>query len=165
MKVKLFNSNERIFLDGVARSRAEGKTHLKTKSLMCSGRKDGSAYDKSLEGHYMGVAGEYAVAKEVKGFMDFIRRSQGDKHSADILCRNREGKSCKVSVKTTKYKDPILKVNSLTEIEDATHVALCRYFKESNKEGVEIHWIKPVEEFKKNHYIKDFGYGPKMCLR
>ena len=165
MKVKLFNSNERIFLDGVARSRAEGKTHLKTKSLMCSGRKDGSAYDKSLEGHYMGVAGEYAVAKEVKGFMDFILRSQGDKQSADVLCRNREGKSCKVSVKTTKYKDPILKVNSLTEIEDATHVALCRYFKESNKEGVEIHWIKPVEEFKKNHYIKDFGYGPKMCLR
>ena len=165
MKVKLFDSSERVFLDSVARSRAEGKTHLKTKSLMCSGRKDDSAYDKSLEGHYMGVAGEYAVAEEVKGFMDFIRRSQGDKHSADVLCRSREGKNCKVSVKTTKYKDPILKVNSLTEIEDATHVALCRYFKESNREGVEIHWIKPVEEFKKNHYIKDFGYGPKMCLR
>ena len=132
---------------------------------MCSGRKDGSAYDKSLEGHYMGVAGEYAVAEEVKGFMDFIRRSQGDKHSADILCRSQEGKSCKVSVKTTKYKDPILKVNSLAEIKDATHVALCRYFKGDNQEGVEIHWIKSVEEFKKNHYIRDFGYGPKMCLK
>ena len=58
MKTKFFSQNEQAFLDGVARSRAEGKTHLKTKSLMCSGRKDGSAYDKSLEGHYMGVAGE-----------------------------------------------------------------------------------------------------------
>ena len=165
MKIKLFDSNEHVFLDSVARSRAKGKTHLKTKSLMCSGRKNGSDYDKSLEGHYMGVAGEYAVAEEVKGFMDFIPRSQGDKHSADILCRDKAGESCKISVKTTKYKDPILKVNSLAEIKNATHVALCRYFKEGNQEGVEMHWVKSVEEFKKNHYIRDFGYGPKMCLK
>ena len=132
---------------------------------MCSGRKNGRDYDKSLEGHYMGVAGEYAVAEEVKGFMDFIPRSQGDKHSADILCRDKAGESCKISVKTTKYKDPILKVNSLAEIKNATHVALCRYFKEGNQEGVEMHWVKSVEEFKKNHYIRDFGYGPKMCLK
>ena len=165
MKIKLFDKNERTFLDGVARSRAKGKTHLKTKSLMCSGRKDGSAYDKSLEGHYMGVAGEYAVAEEVKGFMDFIPRAEGDKHSADILCRNKEGKSCRISVKTTKYKDPILKVNSLAEIKDATHVALCRYFKDNQRDGVEIYWVKPIGEFKKNHYIRDFGYGPKMCLK
>ena len=113
----------------------------------------------------MGVAGEYAVAEEVKGVMDFIPRSQGDKHSADILCRNKEGKNCKISVKTTKYKDPILKVNSLDEIKDATHVALCRYFKDSKQEGVEIHWVKTVEEFENNHYIRNFGYGDKMCLK
>lgn len=165
MKIKLFDESERVFLDSIARSRAKGKTHLKTKSLMCAGRKDGSAYDKSLEGHYMGVAGEYALAEELKGFMDFIPRSEGDKHAADILCRDKDGKNCKVSVKTTKYKDPILKVNSLAEIKDATHIALCRYFKEPNQEGVEMHWVKSVEEFEKSHYIRDFGYGPKMCLK
>ena len=165
MKTKFFDQSECIFLDKVARERAKGKTHLKTKSLMCAGRKDGSAYDKSLEGHYMGVAGEYAIAEEVKGFMDFIARLDGDKHSADIICRNKEGKGCKISVKTTKYKDPILKVNSLDEIKDATHVALCRYFKDLGREGIEIHWVKSVEEFKENHYIRDFGYGPKMCLK
>ncbi len=165
MKLKIFSNGELLFLDQIATSRAAGKTHLKTKSLMCSGRKSGSDYDKSLEGHYMGVAGEYAIAEEVGGFMDCIPRAQGDKHSADIICRNKKGERCRISVNTTKYKDPILKVNCLKEIEDSTHVALCRYFKSSDREGVEIHWVKSLDDFITNHFIRNFGYGDKMCLK
>lgn len=162
-KLKKFSENELKFIKRVAEERAEGKTHLKTKSLMCAGRKDGSDYEKSLEGHYMGVAGEYAVAEAVKGFADFTPRAKGDKHSADVICRNKQGKECRICVKTTKYKDPIFKANSFKEIEDSTHVALCRYFN-TKHEGVEIHWIKSVDSFKKKHYKRDFGYGMKMCL-
>ena len=128
---------------------------------MCAGRKDGSDYEKSLEGHYMGVAGEYAVAEAVKGFADFTPRAEGDKHSADIICRNKQGKECKICVKTTKYKDPIFKANSFKEIEDATHIALCRFV---FGVGVEVHWIKSVDSFRSKYYKRDFGYGMKMCL-
>ena len=57
------------------------------------------------------------------------------------------------------------KPRNFREIKDATHVALCRYFKDNQRDGVEIYWVKPIGEFKKNHYVRDFGYGPKMCLK
>ena len=59
---------------------------------MCARREDNSAYDKNLQGHYMGVAGEYAVAEEVKGFMDFIHRPRGDKHLAVYNMQGQGGK-------------------------------------------------------------------------
>jgi len=164
VKIKVFNQSELKFVESLAVLRAGGKTYLKSSKLMCARREDNSAYDKNLQGHYMGVAGEYAVAEEVKGFMDFIHRPRGDKHLADITCRDREGRLCRISVKTTKYKDPILKLNSLDEIKDATHVANCRLFNDSRGQGVEMHWIKTKEEFIKKMNVRNFGYGKRLCL-
>lgn len=138
--------------------RCRGKTHLKTKSLMCSGRKDGSDYDKSFEGHYMGIAGEFVVARHLNGYFDVMPKPKGDKHSADVVT-GIDGK-LRISVKTTKYAPPILKLNSLNEIKDATHVALCHF----QEPKVTIHWIKSKKNFINNMYEQDFGYGKRLCL-
>jgi len=164
MKIKIFTKNELDFIEKVAAGRAEGKTYLKSSKLMCSGRDDGSDYDKNLEGAFMGVAGEYAVAEQVKGFADFIQRPDGDKHQADIICRDSKGALSRISVKTTKYSPPILKLNSKREIKDATHIANCRYFNDERGRGVEMYWIKSKEEFLNKMKIKNFGYGDRLCL-
>lgn len=158
MKQILLNNSEIKALQELASWRCEGKTHLKTKSLMCSGRKDGSDYDKSFEGHYMGIVGEFAVARELNGYFDVMPKPKGDKHSADIIV-GKDG-SIRISVKTTKYSPPILKLNSLNEIKDATHIALCHY----NEPKITIHWVKSKDKFMKNMYKKDFGYGERLCL-
>jgi hypothetical protein len=158
MKEFILSNQEIKSLQTLTAWRCRGKTHLKTKSLMCSGRKDGSDYDKSFEGHYMGIAGEFVVARYLNGYFDVMPRPKGDKHSADVVS-GVDGK-LRVSVKTTKYSPPILKLNSLDEIKDATHIALCHF----NEPNVTIHWIKSKNNFLKNMYKKDFGYGERLCL-
>lgn len=158
MKEIILNNSEIKALQELASWRCEGKTHLKTKSLMCSGRNGGSDYDKSFEGHYMGIVGEFAVARELNGYFDVMPKPKGDKHSADIVI-GVDGKM-RISVKTTKYAPPILKLNSLNEIKDASHISLC-HFKEPK---LTIYWVKTKEKFMKNMYKKDFGYGERFCL-
>lgn len=154
----VLNNLEITTLKKLASWRCEGKTHLKTKSLMCSGRKDGSDYDKSFEGHYMGVAGEFAVARYFNGYFDVMPRPEGDKHSSDIVV-GRNG-DIRISVKTTKYNPPILKLNSTNEILDCTHLALCHF----NEPNITIHWVISKNKFMKNMYRKNFGYGERLCL-
>jgi hypothetical protein len=153
-----FSKTEVESLKVLATWRCKGKTHLKTKSLMCSGRKDGSDYDKSFEGHYMGISGEFAVARYLNGYFDIMPKPKGDKHSADITIGF--DKKLRISVKTTKYSPPILKLNGLHEIEDATHLALCHY----EEPKLTIHWVKSKKKFLDNMYKKDFGYGQRLCL-
>ena len=158
MQEIIFNESEIESLKILTTWRCRGKTHLKTKSLMCSGRNNGSDYDKSFEGHYMGIAGEFAVARHLNGYFDVMPKPKGDKHSADIII-GVDGK-LRVSVKTTKYSPPILKLNGLHEIKDATHLALCHY----QEPKLTIHWVKSKSNFLNNMYKKDFGYGERLSL-
>lgn len=158
--VEIVLSNSEIkSLKELAKWRCKGKTHLKTKSLMCSGRKDGSDYDKSFEGHYMGITGEFAVARYFNGYFDVMPKPEGDKHLSDVVV-GRKG-NIRISVKTTKYNPPILKLNSMDEISDCTHLALC-FFMEPK---LRIQWVKSKSKFMKEMYIKDFGYGERFCLK
>jgi len=158
MKEFILNDEEIFALKELTAWRCKGKTHLKTKSLMCSGRNNGSDYDKSFEGHYMGIAGEFIVARHLNGYFDVMPKPKGDKHSADVIIGT-EGK-LRVSVKTTKYSPPILKLNGLYEIKDASHLALCHF----DEPKVTIHWIKSKKNFLNNMYKRDFGYGQRLCL-
>lgn len=113
--------------------------------------------EKSYQFHYLGIVGEFAVARYLGAFFDPIPRMKGDGHKSDVVW----GGNAKIAVKTTKYKPPIYKIEKLKEIEDATDLALC-YYKEP---FLEISWIKDKKEFLDNMYIDDFGYGNRYCLK
>ena len=158
MQKIIFNKLEIEALKTLASWRCEGKTHLKTEALMCAGKEGATDYDKSFEGHYLGVAGEFAVARHLNGFFDMMPKPKGDKHNADIIV-GLNGK-LRVSVKTTKYSPPILKLNSLKEIDDASHLALCHYAEPT----LSIFWVKSKKNFLNKMYKRDFGYGERLCL-
>lgn len=147
MKRVSFTDIEIKCLEKMAGWRDKGKQNLKSTVRMAS---------TTYEGHLMGICGEYAVGKLMGGFFDPMLRKAGDKHSADIIV----GKDLRVAVKTTKYSPPIFKISKYREINDATHVALCLYL----VDAIEVHWIMPVESFKKGAYTRDFGWGNRLCM-
>ncbi len=136
--------------------RANGKTNLASANLWSPGSDKKS---KSLEGHYLGVVGEYVVAKLTNGFFDPIPRMAGDKHSADIVS-GFDQSAVRISVKTTRYDPPIFKLNGLHEIKDATHCCLCLY----KEPTVTVYWIVSKSKFLDKMYRQDFGYGERLCL-
>lgn len=150
MKAIKLSPEEMKCLRIMAEWRSRGKEKLKSASGMAK---------TSLEGHLIGIAGEFAVAKEMGGFFDPMPHMQGDRHAADVIVGFRS--RMRIAVKTTKYNPPIFKINSLREIQDATHVALCMY---QLGNVIEMHWILSVDRFMNEAYEKDFGYGIRKCL-
>lgn len=138
----------------MAKWRSDYKTGMASANLW-SGNSD-DADDRNFAGHYLGVTGEYAVAKYTQGFFDPMPLIVGDKHRADILMSHMG----RIAVKTTKWAPPIFKITSKAEITDATHVALCLY----KEPMVTIAWIIETEEFLERAYTRDFGYGQRLCL-
>ena len=112
--------------------------------------------EASYQSHYLGIAGEFGVARYLGAFFDPIPRMEGDGHHPDIVW----GETAKIAVKTTKWNPPIYKVTNLCEIEKATDLALC-YYKEP---VLTIAWIKTKEEFMEKMYMQDFNRGPRYCL-
>lgn len=113
--------------------------------------------EKSYHAHYLGIAGEFAVAQYLGAFFDPIPRIKGDGHKSDVVW----GEDARIAVKTTRHNPPIFKIQHMREIEDATDIALCQY----NEPVLKIAWIKSKEEFLENMYLANFGYKTKfMCL-
>ena len=113
--------------------------------------------ERSYKAHYLGIAGEFGVARYLGAFFDPIPRMGGDNHKSDVVW----GDNAKVAVKTTSHNPPIFKIQHMREIEDATDIALCQY----TEPLLKIAWIKTKQEFIENNYINDFGYKIKfMCL-
>ena len=115
-------------------------------------------FNRSFGIHYMGVAGEYAVASAVNGFFDPMPKKYGDKNAPDVLVGI--NKEIKIAVKTTKYNPPIFKMYNLELVENCTHMALCCY----KEPKLEIAWIKERNEFMEEIYERDFGYGNHFCV-
>lgn len=111
----------------------------------------------SVNAHFMGLCGEYAVARMTKGFFDPMPRYLGDQDKSDITV-GRQG--ARIAVKTTRYREPILKLTSMKEITDATHLALCLF----ESPNVFVYWIKEKSQFLSHHYRRNFGYGTRFCL-
>ena len=159
LKKVIYNEKEIEFLKAMASYRANGKVNLASSNLWASGI---DKELKNLEGHYLGVAGEEAVSRLINGRVDFMPRTVGDKHKADIVAGIKG--EARVSVKTTKYgskgNPPYFKANSLDELKDCTHVSLCHY----NEPTLTICWIKTKKDFIDNMFQKDFGFGKRYCL-
>ena len=111
----------------------------------------------SCKSHYMGLAGEYVTSKITGGFFDPMPTFLGDKDKADIRVGN---DGIKIACKTTKYDPPHLKLTSMKEVADASHIALCLF----QDPIVTVHWIKSKEYFMGNYYTHDYGYGTRYCL-
>ena len=156
MKIIKLTDSEIGALKKMAAWRAKGKTNISSANLWSKGT---SKERKNLEGHYLGVVGEFVVARLVNGFFDPMPRVTGDGHSADIVS-GLSNNSLRISVKTTRYPPPIFKLNTLNEIDDATHCASCLF----EEPILTVHWIKTKEDFLENYYIHDFGYGKRFCL-
>lgn len=153
MKTFKFDKEEIKALKSMAYWRAKDKVNIMSDFPRTLGDSDAT-----FEAHYLGVVGEFAVAKQLNGFFDCMPKIRGDKHKSDVIVGS-DGK-IRISVKTTKYSPPILKVNHMKEIQDCTHLALCHYAEPE----LTIYWVKSKEFFLKNKFSKDFGYGPRMCL-
>jgi len=111
----------------------------------------------SCKSHYMGLAGEYVTAKLTGGFFDPMPTFLGDNDRADI----RVGKTGKIACKTTKYNPPHLKLTSMKEVEDASHISLCLF----QEPTVTVYWIRSKDYFMNNFYTHDYGYGTRYCLQ
>jgi len=111
----------------------------------------------SCKSHYMGLAGEYVTAKLTGGFFDPMPTFLGDEDRADI----RVGKASKIACKTTKYNPPHLKLTSMKEVEDASHISLCLF----QEPIVTVYWIRSKDYFMNNFYTHDYGYGTRYCLQ
>lgn len=111
----------------------------------------------SCKSHYMGLAGEYVTAKLTGGFFDPMPTFLGDNDRADI----RVGKTSKIACKTTKYNPPHLKLTSMKEVEDASHISLCLF----QEPTVTVYWIRSKDYFMNNFYTHDYGYGKRYCLK
>lgn len=149
-----FSLQEIEALKIMARWRSDKKTNMASANLWSGDTDD--AEDKNFAGHYLGIAGEFAVAKYMQGFFNPMPCIVGDKHQADVLLTHLGS----IAVKTTKYAPPIFKISSKAEIEHATHVALCCY----REPVLEITWIMDTAEFIKQAYVHNFGYGDRICL-
>lgn len=110
--------------------------------------------------HYAGVRGEMAVCKVVNFPIDRHFSYNGDNGAPDAFYNGRS-----IEVKTPLYYPPILKFNSLTDLK-ADVAALCYAPKSgSEDEGViTIAGVVSREKFIRDHYIRDFGYGPRHCF-
>jgi hypothetical protein len=111
----------------------------------------------SVNAHFMGLCGEYAVARMTKGFFDPMPRFLGDQDKSDITVGRR---GARIAVKTTQYREPILKLTNMKEISDASHLALCLF----ESPNIWVYWIKEKHHFINEHYKRDFGYGTRFCL-
>ena len=150
-----FMREEIAGLQRLARWRSDPKVERSAKNYKNSAEFS-SAREKSYQAHYLGIAGEYGVAKYLGAFFDPIPRMKGDGHCPDIIW----GGEAKIAVKTTKHEPPIFKINSLKEIQQATDLALCVY----NAPILKIVWIKNKEEFLEKKYTRNFNFGTAICL-
>jgi len=119
--------------------------------------KNSKQYEISLRAHYLGLTGEYAVAKAINGFFDPMPKPNGDLHSGDVIA-DLDG-SVRISVKTTTHAPPLYKIKNLEELEQVTHIALCHF----NEPSLRIVWLHKKEYLLDSHFERSFDYGDRIC--
>jgi len=116
--------------------------------------------EQNFNAHFMGVISEYITALEFDGEIDdTIYGSKGDNDKPDVIA----GDGTAIAVKSTQYWPPILKVTLPKEIRKADDIVLCHVDIE-NCNGTIIGKMS-TDDFWKNCYTYDFGYGKRFCYR
>lgn len=153
-----YNEMEINALKQMAHMRSDFKVRSNFRESNISKKFDGNYHQRSSTAHYMGVAGEYAVAQAVNGFFDPMPKMYGDKNDPDVIVGF--SGEIKIAVKTTKYSPPIFKISDLDLVKKATHMALCCF----QEPKINIAWIMEKEDFMKRVYRRNFGYGNHYCV-
>ena len=115
---------------------------------------------KDWEIHYAGTRSEIAVCKYFEFPVDQHMSYHGDSGNADLYVD-----SLRVEVKSAMYEPPILKLDRLTDFKSDI-IILCHVYKVGHKDEsiVDVWGVVSRFRFQRDHYIKDFGYGPRVCM-
>jgi hypothetical protein len=108
------------------------------------------------EMHFMGAQAEIAVCDRFHFPEDATFSPGGDDHRPDLYIG-----PLRIEVKAARYTPPIIKLNAATDFVSDVLLMCCI----ATPGVVGIWGFVQRAHFVENHYIQDFGYGPRACMK
>jgi len=134
------------------RARRIANTRNSKNGMVPNARHDKDQGD--FEMHFLGARAEMGVCKMFNYPIDDAFSWGGDDKAPDLYVGE-----LRVEVKSAKHTPPILKLDAITDfMSDAAVVCTV------DGSRVDVWGCVSRRRFSRDHYVRDFGYGPRACL-